>query len=144
MGEDLNESGAWNLRRVRIFLADDDPSLRRLLAAVLRADGYEVIEAEDGADLLQLLATTLVHEAPLEPPDVDMILTDVRMPGTGGLEILRGLREASWTTPIILMTGHADRSLRHRARALGATALLEKPIDLAGLRAAVNRVASRD
>jgi len=136
--------GAWNLRRVRVFLAEDDAALRHLIATVLRADGYEVIEAEDGPELLDRLASTLLDDAPLDPPDTDVIVTDVRMPGVSGLDVLLGLRRAQWRTPVIVMTAHADPAMQRRARRLGAAAFLAKPIELDHLRAAVARVAPLD
>ena len=128
-------------RRLRVFLAEDDPDLRRLLAMVLRADGYEVVESSDGSDLLDRLASTLLDDGPIGPLDVDVIVADVCMPGCRGIDVLAGLRQASWRTPVILMTGYPDAKLRARARRLGATAFLSKPIDLDGLRATVESVA---
>lgn len=136
-----SEREPGELRRVRVFLAEDDPALRRLLALVLRAEGYQVIEAEDGPSLLDQLGTTLLEDTTLAPPDGELILTDVQMPGISGLDVLVGLRQAQWRTPIIVMTAFGDQAMRRRARRMGVSAFLSKPIDLAELRAVVARVA---
>jgi CheY-like chemotaxis protein len=121
------------VRRVRVFLAEDDAQLRRLLAAVLREDGYDVVECADGSELLDRLASCLLEEGPPEPPDLDVIVADVSMPGCRGIDVLAGLRKAAWRTPVILLSACSEPRARARARRLGATAFLPKPIDLAVL-----------
>jgi FixJ family two-component response regulator len=58
------------------------------------------------------------------------------MPGTSGIEVLAGLHQSGWDTPIILITAYADPELKDLADRLGAVAVLEKPIDVEALRAA--------
>ena len=122
---------------IRILLAEDDYELRRLLARILRNEGYEVVEAEDGTRLHDLLTTSLVDRH-LEPPD--LVLSDVKMPGFSGLRILAGLREANWGMPFVLLTAFGSDGLRTEAVRLGATAILDKPIDPEGLCAVLRTV----
>jgi DNA-binding response OmpR family regulator len=67
---------------------------------------------------------------------VDLILTDVHMPGCSGLDVIEVLRDADWKTPVIVMTAFGDDETRARAEQLGAV-MLEKPFRLDSLRAAV-------
>jgi DNA-binding NtrC family response regulator len=68
---------------------------------------------------------------------LDLIITDVRMHGVTGLEILAGLRENDWSTPVILMTAFGDAELHAEAMRLGALAVLDKPFELDALRTLV-------
>lgn len=108
----------------RIFLAEDDADLRGLFAAALRRSGYEVLTAEDGAELLSFLSAV----ADKRLPRPDAIVSDVRMPGHDGIELLLAMRLAEWDVPILLMTAFGDAFVRRRASAFGAAALLEKPL----------------
>ena len=119
-------------RPARIFVAEDDPDLRALMSRALRRDGYEVIEASDGLELLDCLQDALA--LPLSMPDV--IITDVMMPRYTGLGVLRALRRANWFTPVIVVSALGEKHLE-QARELGATAFLKKPFDLDDLRTAV-------
>jgi CheY-like chemotaxis protein len=126
----------------RVAVAEDDADMRALVADALRRDGCRVIELSDGAQLLVRIARQYRHSEPAEP--LDLIVSDVRMPVITGLEILRGLRDAHCTTPVILMTAFGDPSTRHEAEALGAV-LMDKPLHLADLREAARRaLAHRD
>lgn len=73
-----------------VIVADDDDDLRALVVETLRSDGYTVVEARDGAELLSMLSETL--DDPIERPDV--VLTDVLMPKLSGLGVLEQLRRA--------------------------------------------------
>lgn len=121
--------------RVRVLIADDDADTRQTLADALRLDGYEVIEAQNGWELLQYLATTQNPE--VDPAQVDLVISDVRMPGKNGLDVLAGLRWANGSTPFILITGFSDLQMHAEARRLGATAVLSKPFELEQLRTVV-------
>lgn len=119
---------------VRVLLAEDDRELRLLLATVLRRDGYEVLEARDGNHLLEIMGESLVSSggAPL-----DIVVSDIRMPGKSGLELLAGLRRDDWATPVVLITAFGDPETHAEAYRLGADAVLDKPLDLDDLRVVV-------
>jgi len=113
----------------RIVVAEDDDEFRELLADALREDGYEVVEESDGGRLLVCITAAYAREA----PPIDLIVSDVCMPVCSGLDILKRLRKANWSTPMILMTGFGDGDLRASAAQLGVV-LFEKPFDAALLR----------
>jgi DNA-binding NtrC family response regulator len=122
-------------RRLRILLAEDDSEMRRLLSAILRRDNCEVIEAQSGTHLSELIA----REGLMAPSDarLDLIISDIRMPGRSGLEVLAGLRRTDQTTPVILITAFGDRDTHADAHRLGALAVFNKPFDLDDLRTLV-------
>ena len=121
----------------RILLAEDDPALRSLLAAALARDGYSVVEAADGTEVLDLLASHLVADTGL--PRLDVIVSDVRMPGWTGLDVLAGLRALPGAPPVVLITAFGGEEFRDRARRLGAAATLDKPFDIDDLRGVIRQ-----
>jgi len=121
------------VRPATIFLAEDDHDMRALLAHTLRADGYDVVEARDGAELLELLGD--VCSAPWRRPDI--IVTDVMMPCYSGLGILGALRHTSWNIPVFVITARRDDEVGEQALKLGASKVFRKPFDLTDLRAAI-------
>jgi CheY-like chemotaxis protein len=128
-------------RPLRILVADDDESLRTLLAAVLASDGHETVDVADGAELLERLARGLLEGSGWS---FDLIVSDVEMPMWSGLDLLAGLSREPTAPPIILMTAFGDERTHREARRLGAITLLDKPFDLEELRALVRRVAQGD
>jgi DNA-binding response OmpR family regulator len=113
-----------------VLLAEDDDELRRLLARKLRRCGCDVIEARTGVQLVELAVEHTVE--PLAPGErgASLVISDVRMPGHTGLEVLCLLRRADVTIPIILMTAFGDAETHAEAELLGATAIFDKPVDL--------------
>jgi CheY-like chemotaxis protein len=118
----------------RILLAEDDFEMRRLLSSALRKDGYEVVEARSGAELLTTLAEFLRHPTTRQ---YDLIISDQRMPGLTGLEVLEGLEDEDWLPPFILITAFGSRELETDALCAGAARVLDKPFDVDDLRKAV-------
>lgn len=104
------------LPRPRVLLAEDDALLRAMMARRLRADGLDVIEAENGDDAV----------AQLGAADLDLLVMDVRMPGRSGLEVAYLLRTWSATTPVVLVTAYPEPELFDEVDRIGAT-LLAKP-----------------
>jgi len=120
------------------MLAEDDPAMREMLATVLAADGYEVIQARDGDELIGRL-----HDLAATPHGRDtlaVVISDIRMPKLDGLDVLTALRCASWRTPVILITAFGDDALHREARALGAAELLDKPFPLDHLRSLLRKI----
>jgi DNA-binding response OmpR family regulator len=109
----------------RILLAEDDSELRSLLAFSLESDGYEVVQAEDGLRL---------SEYHLSRGPIDAVIADVKMPGRSGVEAFCLLRRVDASTPFVLITAFGSDDLHEQARALGVTAVFDKPFDLDELR----------
>jgi len=104
----------------RILIVDDEAQNRRLLEAILIGEGYEVLEAGDGAAGLDVLATT----------PVDLVLLDVMMP-MSGMEVCRRIRAnpALSHLPVVFVTALGDRDSRIRGKDVGADDFLTKPVD---------------
>jgi len=102
-----------------VLIVDDEPNIRRMVGALLGAEGYEVRDAPDGA-------AGLARAADSEP---DIVLLDLMMPGElDGLATLERLREQFPELPVIMMSGRAGLSDAVRATKLGAFNFLEKPL----------------
>jgi len=124
-------------RALPVLLAEDDDELRRVIAETLRADGYEVVEAADGLELLDEIEASIRQ---WRRDRFALIVTDVRMPELSGLDVLAALHCAAWRTPVILITAFPSDETRAEALELGAARVLAKPIDMEDLRAAVAAV----
>ncbi|RJS24191.1 response regulator [Corallococcus sp. H22C18031201] len=118
----------------RILVAEDQSEMRALIRRMLEREGYEVVEAADGPDLVRAIIEGLLADVTRAP---DLIITDVRMPGYSGMEVLARLRREAWTTPVILITAFGDAGLHQEAQRLGATCVLDKPFEMEALRAVV-------
>lgn len=118
--------------RPRLLVAEDDHEMRRLLQQALRRDGYEVVALASGTALLERMI-----ERDDEDLDVDLVVSDVRMPGLLGTDVLRVLRDRGCTVPVILITAFCEERLANHAVHLGAAALFSKPFDIDDLRTAV-------
>ncbi len=106
-----------------ILVVDDDPAVRELFESFLTLRGYAVHTAADGVAALRQLE----RERP------QLILLDHHLPGRTGLAVLRQLRAAGSTIPVILISGALDVETRKAAQALGALACLDKPVGLLDL-----------
>jgi len=115
-----------------IISVDDSSTMRRMVSFTLKAAGYEVIEAGDGAEALQLLKSR----------PVDLVISDINMPKLNGIELTRELRSLpSFTrTPIILLTTESDPGKKAEGRAAGATGWIVKPFNQEQLLAVVSKV----
>lgn len=128
--------GADGKYRAHVVVADDDSDMRHMIARSLRKAGYQVIEVGDGCQLLERLDEDLAREFTEQP---DLVVSDIRMPGVTGLEVLTGLRHRDWAMPVILITAFGDEQTHQEAERLGAT-LLDKPFDLDDLLHAVRSI----
>jgi CheY-like chemotaxis protein len=113
-----------------VLLAEDDEELRRLLARKLRRHGCDVIEARNGFQLVELVFERVVEPLPESLPPAALIITDHRMPGRTGLEVVSLLRSVNWTIPLIVISAFTDAQTQEEARRLGVTAVFDKPFDL--------------
>lgn len=101
-----------------ILLVDDDAGVRFALTEVLRDRGYRVICATSGAQALTLLA------------GVDVVVTDLTMPGMDGLELVSRILARAPGLPVILLTAHGSEQLVRIASSRGARGCLSKPFDI--------------
>jgi EAL domain-containing protein (putative c-di-GMP-specific phosphodiesterase class I) len=113
----------------RVLVVDDDEALLDIYADLLREAGYEVETARNGREALQRLDS--------QHPDV--LLTDIRMPDTDGIQLLRAIRERDLDLPVLLATGSPTIETAVQAVELGALQYLLKPVTGATLREAVGR-----
>ncbi|MBL0214894.1 MAG: response regulator [Myxococcales bacterium] len=113
--------------RARVLVVEDDEDLRELIVARMRREGFDVVEAGSGFEALDVLTAAGRSQRPFE--QLDLLVMDVRMPGTSGLEIARMLRAAEWPLPVVLITGFPDRELLLEASRLQLS-LLAKPFAL--------------
>ena len=107
----------------RILLVDDQPMARRPLQLYLEELGYETLEANNGAEALELLD---------QGHDIDLVISDNQMPVMTGMEFIQALAQRSYirTHPVILYSGNVTKEMRKQARALGVYAVLPKPYKL--------------
>jgi len=112
-----------------VHVVDDDPAVRDSLAFVLGTANWEVRSYDSGTALLERAEN-------LEP---GLIITDVRMPGMTGLELIAELKQRGVSHPIIVLTGHADVSMAVEAMKAGVVDFLEKPYEDTALLTAVER-----
>ena len=120
---------------ITVALADDQALVRAGLRALLQQQGIAVaFEVSDGAELIERLAA--------QP--VDVVLSDIRMPGVDGIEALTRLRAAGDATPLLLLTTFDDADLLLRATEAGAQGFLLKDAAPEDLRDAIVRVAGGD
>ncbi len=117
---------------LRVWLVDDDASIRWVLERALRSDGMAPRAFEAAEPALDALRR--------ESPDV--LITDIRMPGASGLELLRRIRDARPALPVIVMTAHSDLGNAVSAYEGGAFEYLPKPFDIDQAVALVRRAAS--
>lgn len=125
-------------QRRRLLLAEDDAAFRTLLQMALVGDGYDVVAVKDGAELLERLSVSLSSGSANDRFDV--VVSDVRMPGWTGLNVLLSMRHEANPPPVVLITAFGDERLHEQAMKAGAVAVLDKPFELDDLRALVSRL----
>lgn len=104
----------------RVLIADDDPSIRSLLAEFLASEGYQTIQAKSGGEVLRAVPTA-------EP---DLLILDLRLPEWDGIEVMRRLKEQDAEVPVLLITAYGTASKAIEAVQLGAYDYVTKPFEL--------------
>jgi two-component system, cell cycle response regulator CpdR len=120
----------------RVLIADDEDSMRLLVARAIAMDGHDTVTAQDGAEALEILSR--------EDGAFDLLLTDIQMPVMDGIALALAAAREDPALAILLMTGFADQ--RERASNLSAIAhdVITKPFSVADIRTAVaDALASR-
>jgi DNA-binding NtrC family response regulator len=106
--------------KYRLLVVEDEKNIREGLAAALELDGHEVAVAADGNEGLRRF----------QKGDIDLVLSDLRMPGLSGDELLAKILAESPGTPVIILTGHGTVETAVKAMRLGAWDFLTKPVNL--------------
>src|SRR5687767_1743170 len=114
------ESRKPHAKHPRVLIVDDDSGQRSLLDSFLRGQGFDTIPVSSGERALEVL----------QGEEIDMMISDVRMPGMSGLETLRRARKEHAVLPVLLVTAYADIREAVGAMRDGAVNYLAKPIDL--------------
>jgi two-component system, cell cycle sensor histidine kinase and response regulator CckA len=119
-----------------VLVVEDDDDVRDMVALMLRRSGYRVIEAPSPVEAVIIARTA--------QPLVDVLLTDVVMPGMSGIELAAHVREAMPAIPILLMSGHTAGSLPGEAVLPSGTTLIRKPFTMAALLRSLNTILGRN
>lgn len=116
-----------------ILLVDDEEGIRRVLGISLRDSGYQVSTATSGEEALHIFRK--------KQPSI--VLTDIKMPGMDGIELLQKIKEESPDTEVIMITGHGDMGLAIKSLKFEATDFITKPISDDALEIAMKRAKER-
>ncbi|MCL1980327.1 MAG: response regulator, partial [Proteobacteria bacterium] len=100
-----------------ILIVDDEPNYQIILAEILRDEGYEIFTADSGTAGLPIVYST----------DLDLVVSDMKMPGMDGIEFLSKIKEYNRELPVILITAYAEVEKAVEAMRLGAFTYLAKP-----------------
>ena len=122
-----------NADSLRVWLVDDDASIRWVLERALKHGGMSARVFDAAEPALEALR----REAP------DVLITDIRMPGASGLELLKRIRDTRPALPVIVMTGHNTPDLNAAARDAGADTCLLKPVSIKELTLVIRETLAR-
>jgi len=122
---------------LKILLVDDEAGIRNVLSIYIKDIGFDVVTADDGEKALSIM----------NQGSIDIVLTDIRMPGLDGISLLKHIKANKPETEVIMLTGHGDYELAIKSLKLDAVDFISKPInndvlDIA-LKRAVDRIESR-
>lgn len=102
----------------KVLVVDDDPVVGKSFDRVLSNKGYAVVTASDGAEALRKLAAE----------EYDAVFADIRMPGMDGIAVAKHIKERQPWLPVVIVSGYATADNEARARAVGVSAVLHKPL----------------
>jgi flagellar motor switch protein FliN len=108
---------------LNLLVVDDEPAMRALLKQSLESAGHHVIEAADGHSALEVV----------EREDVDLVLTDLRMEGLTGIDVLKAVKQQRPKIGVMLITGFATLESAMEAMRLGAIDVIQKPVNMSEL-----------
>ncbi len=117
-----------------ILIVDDEEGVRDGLSELLKDEGYTVLCAEDGEEALKILRTT----------SIDLILTDMRMPGMSGIDLLKKVHEINDKLGVIILTGYGEIESYIEAMSFGAMEYVSKPFKANELRFIVSKIIQKE
>lgn len=117
----------------KLLLADDEEGIRRVLGISLEDSGYDVVTAENGEEALALFRRLRPH----------IVMTDIKMPGMDGIELLQKIKQEDPDTEVIMITGHGDMDLAIKSLKYEATDFVTKPINDDVMQIALKRAEER-
>jgi len=137
---DMDKQGAGNIDRAknagRVLLVDDEEIVLKSVKKVLKILGYHVVTGRNGSEAVEVFSRT--------PEEIDLVISDMTMPGMTGIELAGRLFEIRPDLPVILCTGLSDSVNERHARDAGIRELLEKPADIDELAKAISRALERE
>ncbi|MFD1884327.1 response regulator [Paenibacillus wenxiniae] len=117
------------MEQKKILIVDDQNGIRLLLVELFSNEGYEMFQAANGKEALQIV----------EQHVPDLVLLDMKIPGMDGLEILRHIKQTHPRIHVIMMTAYGELDIIQQAKDLGAMSHFTKPFDIDEMREAVDR-----
>lgn len=117
----------------KILVIDDEPEILKTIRKYLELEGYKVLTAENGQNGIEIFQ----QQKPI------LIITDVKMPGMNGIDLLKKVKEIDSDTEVIVITGHGDLEISVDALRLDASDFISKPVDIEHLLLSVERALSR-
>ena len=130
-------------RPVCVLIAEDDKEMREFLASALRRDSYDVFEISSDKELHRYFKETLPKDKKKHYLGLDVIVSDIRMPGKTPLDVLGVFKRFARKVPIVLITEFGDRETVEEAMRLGATVVFDKPFDIHEFKACLAELVSR-
>lgn len=115
---------------MKILVVDDEEGARELFNTILTDEGYEVALAVDGEEALNRM----------KGDAYDLVVTDIKMPGMDGLQLLQELRKVGSTADVIMVTAYGEVESYLKAMSLGAAEYINKPIRIKELKRIVHKV----
>jgi signal transduction histidine kinase len=120
-------------KKCKILLVDDEAGIRNVLKITLESSGYDVCLAPDGETGLEMFTT----QSPC------IVITDIKMPGFDGIELLKRIKNLDPEIEVIMITGHGDMDLAVKSLQFGAADFITKPIDSRDLESAIQKALDR-
>jgi DNA-binding NtrC family response regulator len=122
-----------------ILVAEDEQHMRHTLSLILKKAGYRVSKAGDGYEALKIIVDTRNGTRP-----VDLLLTDIQMPGLTGIELIAQLEQLNISLPILVITGYGDEDTVIELKYVGYAEYIEKPFTAETLLESVSRVFEKE
>jgi two-component system response regulator (stage 0 sporulation protein F) len=128
---------------LRVLVAEDDDEMRTYLSKTLRHSGHKVVEIANGSELrafFDRIAGSVEEEI---SSYIDIIVSDICMPGQTALEVLRDLKKVAKKVPIVLITAFGERKTHREALDMGATAVFDKPFNIEEFKSFLTRATTQ-